>query len=100
MWNRSLIDGPITVNEYGEPDADGVRAVTGTVPGYHLNLDASVYASLNAEDGSNPLDAYRAFPATPQQVFAGDAPEWVTVFLAFADEEEAKTVLADWWLAE
>lgn len=97
MFNASLIDAPVRIPIYGEPDADGNPTITGYEPGYHLNADARVYDHYTAEDGSNPLDAYRAFPMTPQQVFAGDAPEWVTVFLAFADEDEAREQLQEYW---
>lgn len=72
MWNPSLIDGPVTV--------DGVA-------GYHLNV---------APEISTGLDAWRVYPTTPQQVFAGAE----TVFLKFADEAEARNALPGYWIEE
>lgn len=70
IWNLSLIDGPIII-----PDATG----------YHLNV---------APEITGGLDAWRVYPATPQQVFAGAE----TVFLRFADEGEARAALPDYWM--
>lgn len=70
MWNPSLIDGPVTI------DGD---------PGYHLNIAPEIAAGL---------DAWRVYPTTPQQVFAGAE----TVFLRFADEAEARSVLGGYWI--
>lgn len=69
-WNHSLIDGPVHV-----PD----------VTGYHLNVAPEIAAGL---------DAWRVYPTTPQQVFAGAE----TVFLRFADEAEARSVLSGYWI--
>lgn len=87
-WNPALIDGPLTIPTYGPPDAEGVRQVVGTVPGYHLNVAPQCYT----ED----LESFRVDPdpATPFRVFAG-AP---TYFLRFADEDEAREYLPDYWL--
>lgn len=70
MWNPSLIDGPVYV-----PDATG----------YHLNV---------APEIATGLDAWRVYPTTPQQVFAGAE----TVFLRFADEAEARNALPGYWI--
>lgn len=88
MWNPSFIDGPVPVAIYGEPyvreEGHEVRDVVGYVSGYHLNVAPEIAAGL---------DAWRVYPTTPQQVFAGAE----TVFLKFADEAEAKTNLAAYW---
>ena len=85
-WNPALIDGPLTIYTLGEPDADGVREVTGTVPGYHLNIAPW----LMTED----MAPYTQEPNTPSVVFAGGA----TGFLKFPDEATARAVLADYWI--
>lgn len=84
-WNPALIDGPLTIYAYGEPDADGARQVTGTVPGYHLN--AAPW--LVTEDMAN----YVQEPNAPSVVFAGGA----TAFLKFPNEAAARAVLGAYW---
>lgn len=85
-WNSSLIDGPLTIYTFGEPDKDGVRPVNGTVLGYHLN----VAPWLVTEEMSEFVQE----PSTPAVTFAGGA----TGFLKFADEAEAQAVIpADYW---
>jgi hypothetical protein len=71
MWNSSLLDGPITI--------DGA-------PGYHLNVAPDIVGQ--------ELDAFRVFPDSPERQFAGAD----TVFLAFADEAQAREHLAVWWI--
>jgi hypothetical protein len=71
MWNLSLIDGPVHV-----PD----------VFGYHLNIAPSVY--------TDALEPYVMTPSLPRRVFAGAE----TVFLKFADEAEARSVLGAYWM--
>jgi hypothetical protein len=85
-WLSSLIDGPITVYTYGEPDADGVRPVTGTVPGYHLNIAPWLM--------TDELAVYSVVPQAPARIFAGGS----TGFLKFPDEATAKALLADYWI--
>ena len=72
MWNPSLIDGPIPING---------------VTGYHLNVAPEIAAGL---------DTWRIEPTSPERVFAGAE----TVFLKFADEAEARSMLADYWTEE
>ena len=83
------LDLNILIPTYGEPDQDGVRPVTGYVPGYHVN-------TTTADLAEHPeLEAFRVFPSQMRRVFAGDDPEnpqW-TVALKFADEAEARKVL-------
>lgn len=98
MWNPSLIDGPIVVPTYGPPDPEtGVRPVTGSVPGYHLNLARSLMTPA--------LDVFEVTPepVTPMVVFAGDAPDEagryrLTAFLVFEDEAEAIAALPGLWI--
>lgn len=71
MWNASLIDGPIAI--------DGVD-------GYHLNVAPECY--------SDALAPFVVTPENPQRVFSGAD----TVFLRFADEAEARAILAGWWI--
>ena len=85
-WNPALIDGPITVYTYGEPDADGVRPVTGTIDGYHIN----VAPHLVTEE----LAVYAVVPENPARIFAGGSTGW----LKFPDEATAKLLLADYWI--
>jgi hypothetical protein len=89
MFNASLIDGPVPIAIYGDPitDAEGNthRPVTGYVEGYHLNISPSVY--------TDDLAPYLMTPTQPRRVFAGAE----TIFLKFADEEEARSMLADYW---
>ena len=85
-WNPALIDGPITVYTYGEPDADGVRPVTGTIDGYHIN----VAPHLVTEE----LAVYAVVPENPARIFAGGSTGW----LKFPDEATARALLADYWI--
>jgi hypothetical protein len=85
-WNPSLTDGPITVYTYGEPDADGIRQVTGTIPGYHINIAPWLM--------TDELAVYAVEPQNPMRVFAGGS----TGFLKFPDEATARALLADYWI--
>ncbi len=85
-WNPSLTDGPITVYTYGEPDEDGVRPVTGTVSGYHINVASHLVVG--------DVAAYSLIPENPARIFAGGSTGW----LRFPDEATAKLLLADYWL--
>lgn len=89
-WNPSFIDGPLTIYTYGPPDADGIMPVTGTVAGYHLNAAPSL--------NSAALAPYLQAPVTPTRVWAGDTPVWSTIFLKFASEAQARSVLPDVWI--
>jgi len=71
MWNPSLLDGPVTI--------DGA-------PGYHLNVAPQVF--------TDALSAFRVFPNSPERQFAGAE----TVFLAFADEAQARDHLPAYWI--
>ena len=91
-WRPDLIDGPLTIpvmegplDEYGNPTQSG------TVPGYHLNAAPIV----TAEEGYDLAD-YDVVPdpSTPYRRFSGAD----TRFLKFADEAEAKAVLAAYWV--
>jgi hypothetical protein len=85
-WNTSLIDGPLTIPTYGLADTEtGERPVTGSVPGYSLNLPNYLL--------TEELRAFQVFPETPAVVFAGQE----TAFLHFVDEDEAKTWLPEYW---
>lgn len=88
---RSPVDGPIPAPVYGEPDADGDRAVTGYEPGYRLNVPPELVTAA--------IEPCRITPAEPMRVFAGDDPAApaATVFLLFADEAAAIAALAEWW---
>ena len=97
-WNASLIHGPIAIPVLGDPNPEtGERELLGHVEGYRLNVAQSVYASTVQEDGTSPLDAHLETPDTPHQVWAGDEPEWSTVFLRFDDEAEAHSKLSEYW---
>jgi hypothetical protein len=85
-WNASLLDGPVPIPIYGEPDQDGARPVTGYEPGYHLNVAPQVYTS--------DLKPYVVTPTLPRRVFAGAE----TMFLRFADEAEARAMLGAYWV--
>ena len=92
MWNQSLIDGPVPIAIYGDPITDDEgnthRPIEGYVEGYHLNVSPQVY--------TDDLAPYRATPRNPRRVFAGAE----TVFLKFADEEEARSMLGAYWVEE
>jgi len=83
------LDLNIIIPTFGPPDAEGVRPVTGYVPGYHVNTTV-------ADLAEHPeLEAFVVVPTTLRRVWAGDDPEdptW-TVALKFADEAEALKVL-------
>jgi hypothetical protein len=85
-WNASLIDAPVPIAIYGDPDEDGQRPVTGYVDGYHLNVAPQVYTA--------ELAPYVVTPTLPRRVFAGAE----TVFLRFADEAEARSALGAYWM--
>jgi hypothetical protein len=88
-WNQSLLDGPVPIAIFGDPITDDEgnthRPIEGYVEGYHLNVSPSVY--------TDDLAPYLMTPTQPRRVFAGAE----TVFLKFADEEEARSMLADYW---
>ena len=90
MWNPAYLDGPVTIYTYGpeETNAEGLtfRPVPGTIPGYHLNVAPDIVGQ--------EIDAFRVFPDSPERQFAGAD----TVFLAFADEAQAREHLAVWWI--
>jgi hypothetical protein len=71
MWNPSLLDGPIPVTD---------------AAGYHFNIAPQVMTP--------ELELYRVTPTSPERVFAGAE----TVFLKFADEAEARSVLGAYWM--
>jgi hypothetical protein len=89
MFNASLIDGPVPIAIFGDPITDDEgnthSPVIGYVEGYHLNISPQVY--------TDALEPYVMTPTQPRRVFAGAE----TVFLKFADEEEARSMLADYW---
>jgi hypothetical protein len=89
-WNPSLIDGPVPIAIYGDPITDDeghtYRPITGYVPGYHVNIAPQVYTA--------ELEQYAVTPTLPRRVFAGAE----TVFLRFADEAEARSVLGAYWM--
>lgn len=84
--SKNHFDGPIAIPLYGDPDEDGVRPVTGYAPGYHVNASPLGWAALD-------LTAFLIIPTNPRQVYAGGE----TFCLRFADETEAREVLADFW---
>jgi hypothetical protein len=89
-FNPSLIDGPVPIAIFGEPyttdEGNEARDVIGYVEGYHLNISPQVY--------TDDLAPYLMTPTQPRRVFAGAA----TVFLKFADEEEARSMLGAYWI--
>lgn len=96
-WDPSLIDGPLTIPTYGPADPEtGERPVTGTVPGYHLNVARQALSPEHAVYEVTPE------PRTPIRLFAGDEANEagrysLTAFLVFADEDEAKAALPGLW---
>jgi hypothetical protein len=88
-WNAALIDAPVPIAIYGEPVTDDeghtYRPVTGYEPGYHVNIAPQVY--------TDALEPYVMTPTLPRRIFAGGN----TVFLRFADEAEARSMLAQYW---
>jgi hypothetical protein len=85
-WNAALIDGPVPIPILSEPDAEGMQTLLGYEPGYHLNVAPQVYTA--------ELALYVVTPTLPRRVFAGAE----TVFLKFADETEARSVLGAYWM--
>lgn len=83
-WTHDL-DGPITVP--AARDAEGNP--TSWRPEYHLN------APRNLFEARPELAAYEVSPAEPCRIYACDLP--ATVFLRFADEAQARSVLGDCW---
>lgn len=83
------LDLNIIIPAYGPPDQDGIRPVTGYVPGYHVNTTV-------ADLAEHPeLEPFVVKPSSLRRVWAGDDPDnpqW-TVALKFADEAEARAVL-------
>ena len=91
-YNPSLVDGPISIPIYGEPDADGVRPVTGYVPGVHFNIARSALT-----EGLAPYEV-TPDPSTPVRIWAGDTrrPDgtWgLTAFLKFETLAQAEAAL-------
>lgn len=86
MWTHD-IDGPIPVP--AALDAEG--APTAWRPEYHLNVPRPLFAARPE------LAAYEVTPENPARHYAGACGLAVTVFLRFADEAQAKAVLADCW---
>lgn len=84
------VDGPIPAPIFGEPDEDGFPTIIGEEPGYRLNLLSELMKS--------EFEPYRTYPGTPLRIWAGDEPEYQTIFLLFEDEEEAKEVLSEYWI--
>jgi hypothetical protein len=90
--NGSVVLGPVQIPIYGEPDEEGVRPVTGYVPGSHWNIARTHLAPSLAPYEVTPD------PSTPAVVWAGDERlqdgTWRdTAFLLFADEAEALAAL-------
>jgi hypothetical protein len=89
-WNASLLDGPVPIAIYGEPvtNDEGLtyRPVIGHIDGYHVNIAPQVYTA--------EMEPYLMTPTVPRRVFAGAE----TVFLRFADEAEARSVLGAYWM--
>jgi hypothetical protein len=89
-WNASIIDAPVPIAIYGDPITDDegntYRPVMGYVPGYHVNIAPQAYTA--------EMEPYAVTPTLPRRVFAGAE----TVFLRFADEAEARLVLAQYWM--
>jgi len=90
MWIQYLLDGPVTIDIFGDPITDDegneARDVIGYVEGYHLNVSPSVY--------TDALEPYRTAPRNPRRVFAGAE----TICLRFADETEARSMLGAYWV--
>ena len=84
------LDLNILIPTYGEPDAEGVRPVTGYIPGYHVNTTV-------ADLAEHPeLEQFVVQPSALRRVWAGDDPEnpqW-TVPLRFADAAEFRAYFA------
>lgn len=98
MWNKSIIDGPLQIPIFGDPQpvtllkgekdvGDTFCPVTGYREGYHLNMPADA-----VPEAAKP---YLVDPAEPARVLAGTD----TAFLKFPDEATARTVLAEFWSA-
>jgi hypothetical protein len=91
-FNPSLIDGPVPIAIFGDEITDDEgnthRPIEGYVEGYHLNVSPQVY--------TDDLAPYLMTPTQPRRVFAGAE----TVFLKFADEEEARSALGAYWTEE
>ena len=71
--------------------------VTAWRPEYHVNLPT--WPQTPDEFVTPELAPFRRSPPLLSRIFAGDVPENPTITLAlrFADEAEARTVLAAWW---
>jgi hypothetical protein len=89
-WNSALIDGPVSIAIYGDPITEDAghtyRPVIGYVDGYHVNVAPQVYTA--------EMEPYAVTPTVPRRVFAGAE----TVFLRFADEAKARSVLGAYWM--
>jgi hypothetical protein len=90
--NASLVDGPITIPIYGEPDENGAPTITGYVSGVHFNVARSALTPA--------LEAYEVTPdpSTPARIWAGDVRRedgtWgLTAFLKFDTQAQAEAAL-------
>lgn len=97
--DASLVDGPISIPIYGEPDASGIPTITGHVPGVHFNVARSALTPA--------LDAFEVTPdpSTPARIWAGDVrrPDgtWtLTAFLKFDTQAQAEAALTAAGLAK
>ena len=90
--NGSVVLGPVRIPIYGAPDAEGVRPVTGYVPGSHWNIARTHLAPSLAQYEVTPD------PSTPAVVWGGDErmPNGMwrdTAFLLFSDDAQALAAL-------
>lgn len=99
-WNRTYVDGPISIPVFGPEEIDPEtgapwRPVIGEVEGYHLNVAREIVTPVMAVFEVTPD------PATPFRTFSGDACDddgrfVLTAFLRFADEAEAIEAMGAW----
>ena len=90
-WNPALIDGPIPAFAFLGLDPEGQPQFGEQLPVYNINIAAQIMAP--------ELEPFVVEPAMPKRVFAGDDPQnrINTVCLSFADEDDARANLAEWW---
>lgn len=91
-WRADILDGPIPAFAFLGLDEDGQPQFGDPLPIYNINIAAQAY-------DPETMAAYKIEPTNPKRVFAGDDPQdrETTVCLSFADEAQAKTVLAAYW---
>lgn len=91
-WNTALIDGPIPAYQFLGLDVDGRPLFGAQLPIYNLNVAPQVMTP--------ELEPFVVEPMHPKRVFAGDNPDdrALTVCLQFADEDEARARLSEYWL--